>query len=42
MMNDDKLESFYSCPECGEEGFKEDFEECDNDCCKEYLNEMAH
>jgi len=21
MMNDDKLESFYSCPECGNEGF---------------------
>ena len=25
MMNGDKLERFYSCPECGHEGFKEDF-----------------
>jgi hypothetical protein len=24
MMNGDKLESFYSCPECGHEGFKEE------------------
>ena len=40
MMNDDKLESFYSCPECGQEGFKEDIEEYDNDCCKEYLKEI--
>lgn len=23
MLNGDKLESFYSCPECGHEGFKE-------------------
>ena len=40
MMNDDKLESFYNCPECGEEGFKEDLEEYGNDCCKEYLKEI--
>lgn len=32
MMNGDSLESFYSCPECGHEGFKEDFDDCD---CKE-------
>lgn len=24
MMNGDKLESFYSCPQCGHEGFLED------------------
>ena len=24
MMNGDNLEMFYSCPECGEEGFAED------------------
>jgi|ERR1035437_2409569 formylmethanofuran dehydrogenase subunit E len=24
MLNGDKLESFYSCVECGNEGFKED------------------
>lgn len=26
MMNGDTLEHFYSCGECGAEGFKEDFE----------------
>lgn len=26
MMNGDKLEQWYSCPECGEEGFREDIE----------------
>jgi len=43
MMNGDKLESFYSCPNCGNEGFKEDFEDCceeANPCCKEYLKDM--
>jgi hypothetical protein len=25
MLNDGDLEMFYSCPECGHEGFKEDF-----------------
>ena len=25
MMNGDKLEMFYSCSECGSEGFKEDY-----------------
>ena len=28
MMNGDTLEMFYSCPECGHEGFKEEFEDC--------------
>ncbi len=27
MMNNDKIEQFYSCSECGEEGFKEEFTE---------------
>ena len=31
MMNGDKLETFYNCPECGREGFKEEFEK-DADC----------
>ena len=27
MLNeDDKLEQFFSCPECGQEGFKEEFD----------------
>jgi hypothetical protein len=36
MMNRNKLESFYSCPECGHEGFKEEFD-AQSDCeeCKE-------
>ena len=41
MMNGDNLESFYSCPECGEEGFVEDLEEYGNDCCKAYLKELV-
>lgn len=31
MMNGDKLDMFYNCPECGREGFKEEFEK-DSDC----------
>lgn len=40
MMNGDDLESFYSCPECGHEGF---FHEMDNEgrsCCSEYVREV--
>lgn len=33
MMNGNELESFYNCPECGNEGFKEDFNKKSN--CKE-------
>jgi hypothetical protein len=41
MLNGDKLESFYSCPECGEEGFLEDMEHGDdNKECQEYLKEI--
>jgi hypothetical protein len=44
MMNGDldengKLESFYSCPECGNEGFAEDLKDGES-CCKKYLREM--
>lgn len=40
MMNGDKLETFFSCWECGEEGFKEDLDwnedhNCCNGCVKE-------
>ena len=35
MMNGDRLEQFYSCPECGAEGFAEDMP--DNECCQEWL-----
>lgn len=34
MLCGNKLESFYSCPECGREGFKDDF---DSECCLAYL-----
>ena len=40
MMEDDELQSFYSCPECGHEGF---FHEMDNEgkpCCSEYVREV--
>lgn len=31
MMNGDKLESFYSCPQCGYEGFTEDMQHEDDE-----------
>ncbi len=41
MMNGDDLESFYSCPQCGHEGFldKMDHNEDDEDY-QEYLNDI--
>lgn len=41
MMNGDKLESFYSCPECGHEGFKEDMPHDGNADCKRYLRDIG-
>lgn len=36
MMNGDDLEMWYTCPECGEEGFLEDIEwSPQHGCCKE-------
>ena len=40
MMNGDKLESFYSCPECGFEGFEDELIDDGNDCCREYIKEI--
>lgn len=40
MMNGDKLESFYSCPECGHEGFKEEMAHDEGKGCREYLREI--
>ena len=39
MLNDKKLESFYSCPNCGEEGFAEDILTKSGKCknCKEQV-----
>lgn len=41
LTDDNKLESFYSCPECGEEGFLADMEHGeDNEGCQEYLKSI--
>jgi len=42
MMNDDKLETWYNCPYCGHEGFKEDMEhEPEASDCTEYLIQIG-
>jgi len=41
MMNGDKLESFYSCPECGHEGFKADMWHKGTAECRRYLREIG-
>ena len=42
MMNGDNLESFYSCPICGHEGFKEDMPHNEDDKeCQEYLKDIG-
>ena len=45
MMNGDKLELFYSCPECGHEGFKDQMGKKDGhgyaDKCAEYLRDIG-
>ena len=42
MMNGDKLETWYNCPYCGHEGFKEDMEhEPHNSECTRYLKEIG-
>lgn len=45
MMNGNDLESFYSCPECGCEGFADDLRtdfknKNANQCCMDYLSEL--
>lgn len=41
MMFGDKLESFYSCPVCGHEGFLKEMEHGkDDDECQEYLKDI--
>lgn len=40
MMNGGKLESFYSCTQCGHEGFLEDMEHSDRAGCTEYLRDI--
>jgi len=41
MMNGDKLESFYSCPECGHEGFKGEMEHDGSAECQSYLRDIG-
>ena len=41
MMNGNDLEQFYSCPECGHEGFLEDMKHGeDNKDCTEYVKQI--
>ena len=39
MMNGDKLESFYSCPNCNKEGFKAKFESGKCTCGEDFFEE---
>lgn len=42
MLNGDKLESFYSCPICGHEGFAEEMDHNDdNEECQQYLKDIG-
>lgn len=41
MMNGDKLESFYSCPQCGHEGFADEMEHDGNAECARYLLDIG-
>ena len=41
MMNGDKLESFYSCPQCGHEGFKNEMQHEGTSECQEYLRDIG-
>ena len=42
MMNDEKLETWYNCPYCGHEGFKEDMEhDAENKECTRFLKEIG-
>ncbi len=42
MMNGNDLESFYSCPICGHEGFLDEMEHGEDDEeCQEYLSDIG-
>lgn len=41
MLNGEYLEDFFSCPQCGHEGFLEEMEHGENDSeCQEYLKQI--
>lgn len=42
MICDGDLEMFYSCSECGHEGFKEDFKDQDCGCCKAMYKDLCN
>jgi hypothetical protein len=39
MLNDNNLEMWHSCPNCGYEGFNEQLESYGENCCRDYLND---
>lgn len=41
MESDGVLESFYSCPECGHEGFAHEMRDDGEACCNEYMKEIG-
>ena len=41
MLNGDKLERHYSCPECGTEGFADDLKTEGSACCRRYLRDAG-
>jgi hypothetical protein len=42
MLDNGKLEQWFSCPNCGYEGFKEDMKHGDGDKdCEDYLKEIV-
>jgi hypothetical protein len=42
MMNGDRLENHFSCPNCGNEGMQSEFrEEHTEECCQEYANDLG-
>lgn len=42
IMNDDILEDFHTCPNCGGEGVASDFREDNTDeCCQEYADDLG-
>lgn len=41
MLNGEELELFYTCPECGQEGFADELREYGDECCIKYLEEVG-
>jgi hypothetical protein len=41
-LNKQFLEDWYVCPTCFNEGFFEEFSNCDNDCCRNTMASKRH